>query len=691
MDPSPDATGTDARAAAPGRLFVYNAGFLAPGLRRILAAAGWRLTTGRPGPGDHVAVWGRAPTARRGEAMAARSGARLVRVEDAVLRSIRTGREGEPPLGLLIDRTGGVHFDAAAPSELERLLATHPLDDTALLDRARMAVDRIRAAHLSKYNAYDPEAPVPAPGYVLVIDQTHGDASVTASGAGPETFREMLAIARIEHPGARILVKTHPETHAGKRPGYYGPADATGRVVLFQDPVSPWALLEGAVGVYTVSSQMGFEAILAGHRPRVFGQPFYAGWGLTADEAPPPRRARPLTRAQLAACALILAPTWYDPCRGRLCEIEDALDHLEARVRAFREDRRGYTATGMRLWKRGPLQRFYGSERAVAFAEPPAAAARRAASRGTPLLVWAGRADDALDAATARTETVLKRVEDGFLRSRGLGAELVPPLSLVADDLGIYHDPTRESRLERAVIEAAALPPARLRRAERLAARLAETGVTKYTTGARTLPDLPGRPRVLVPGQVEDDASIAAGCTGDVRTNLALLEAARAAHPDAAILYKPHPDVEAGLRTGAVPEAEAARLADVVLTGVDAATALSAADAVWTMTSLTGFEALIRGLPVTCLGAPFYAGWGLTEDRAPTPARRRAARPTLPALVHGALIAYPRYRDPVTGLPCPPEVVLDRLAAGLPPRRGPATWALARAQGWLASRAHLWR
>ena len=85
-----------------------------------------------------------------------------------------------------------------------------------------------------------------------------------------------------------------------------------------------------------MSSQLGFEAILAGHRPRVFGQPFYAGWGLTTDEFPVARRKRNLTRTQLFAAAMILAPTWYDPCRDRLCSFEQAVDQLEAQVRAFR-------------------------------------------------------------------------------------------------------------------------------------------------------------------------------------------------------------------------------------------------------------------------------------------------------------------------------------------------------------------
>ena len=59
---------------------------------------------------------------------------------------------------------------------------------------------------------------------------------------------------------------------------------------------------------------------------------------------PPPRRGRKLTRNQLFAAAMILAPTWYDPCRDRLCSFEEVLDQLEAETRAFREDRHGHVA-----------------------------------------------------------------------------------------------------------------------------------------------------------------------------------------------------------------------------------------------------------------------------------------------------------------------------------------------------------
>ena len=676
----------DDGAAPPGRLFVRSAGFFAPRLRRILTLAGWRPVLGRPGPEDHVGVWGRTPIAARGEALAARSGARLVRVEDAFLRSVRVGRAGEPPLGLLID-PDGVHFDSGRPSRLERCLARAPLDDRALLDRAETGMARLRAAHLSKYNMHDPEREPPPPGYVLVVDQTAGDASIRYGGARAGTFREMLGVARIEHPGAEILVKAHPETLAGTRAGHLEPRHLDDGMRLYAEPVSPWALLEGAIAVYTVSSQLGFEAILAGHRPRVFGQPWYAGWGLSADENPVARRSRRLTRAQLFAAAMILAPTWYDPCRDRLCAFEAAVDHLEARVRAFREDRHGAVAVGMRLWKRPALQGFFGRERRLVFADDPVRATARAAARGAPVLAWSSQVSEDLERETARASVPLRRVEDGFLRSRGLGAALVPPLSLVADDLGIYYDPRQESRLERLLAEP--VPPGGEARAERLIARLAAAGLTKYNTGAGRVPPLPEGRRILVPGQVEDDASILCGA-GPVRTNLALLEAVRAANPDARILYKPHPDVEAGLRAGAVPPDRLAALADLVLERTDPAALLPHVQAVWTITSGLGFEALLRGVPVTCLGAPFYAGWGLTTDRGPVPYRREA-RPSLYAFAHAALIAYPRYRDPISGLPCPPEVIVDRLASGRALPRGPLNRLLSRAQGLAATVGPFWR
>jgi capsular polysaccharide export protein len=665
----------DTSAAGPAqdrRLFVYNSGFLTQGrIRRILQLSGYSIHVGLPTQdGDAVAVWGNSPTAHRGEGIAERRDTQVVRVEDALLRSLFPGREGEPPLGLVIDHRAA-HFDPSKPSDLEVLLATHPLDDTALLNRARACIARIAEAHLSKYAAIPLETPAPLPGYVVVIDQTEGDASVTASGADRTRFLEMLYYAQEEHPGAQILIKTHPETAAGHRSGYFRESDLNDRIAFFTDPISPYTLFEGARAVYTVSSGLGFEAIFAGHKPRVFGQPFYAGWGLTADAFEVQRRQRPLTRAQLFAAAMILYPRWYDPYRDTLCELEKVIDTLEAQARCWREDRHGWHATGMSLWKRPHLQKFYGGYTPVTFGEAPADISDR------PQMIWASKGASASEGIT--------RVEDGFIRSRGLGAALVPPLSLVTDDLGIYYDPNRPSRLEKWIETRAVLRPDQELRAARLIRSLTDAGLSKYNTGDAPQA-LPEGHRILVCGQVADDASIRTG-TSDIASNQALLDAVRTAHPDAVILFKPHPDVEAGLREGALTNPAAA---DLIVTGTDPSALLAQVNEVHTMTSLMGFEALLRGVPVTTYGAPFYAGWGLTRDMSDVPPRRRAT-PTIEGLVHAALIDYPRYFDPKTGLPCPVEVAAERLSAGDIPQRGPVNRIVSKVQGYFASYAHLWR
>jgi capsular polysaccharide export protein len=191
---------------------------------------------------------------------------------------------------------------------------------------------RISALDLSKYNIHDPALSAPPPGYVLIIDQTKGDASIPHSGASAARFAEMLALAQTEHPTARIVIKTHPETQSGLRPGHFTTPES--RTTLCDQPVSPRRLLEGAIAVYTVSSQLGFEAILAGHRPTVLGQPFYAGWGLTDDRHPPQRRTRLLHLDELVAGALLLYPRYVrhtsSRTHGQPCTAEEAVEDLLA-------------------------------------------------------------------------------------------------------------------------------------------------------------------------------------------------------------------------------------------------------------------------------------------------------------------------------------------------------------------------
>jgi capsular polysaccharide export protein len=320
-------------------------------------------------------------------------------------------------------------------------------------------------------------------------------------------------------------------------------------------------------------------------------------------------------------------------------------------------------ATGMAWWKRDRIARFlWTADRPrIPFArDADAAMATAGASR---IAVWPSRMPPGL---AERAGERLVRVEDGFIRSVGLGADLHPPLSIVVDAQGIYYDPTRPSDLETILAETR-FGPDLLARAAALRETIVARGISKYGSAAPPRSSTPRDRRVvLVPGQVEDDASVRLGGSG-VAGNLDLLARTRAQEPNAHILFKPHPDVDAGHRVGRVPDAALMAYADEIVRGEPMSALLARVDAVHVLTSLTGFEALLRGLEVTVHGQPFFAGWGLTRDLAP-PVARRGRKLTLAELVAGSLILYPRYLDPVTGLWCPPEVLLQRFADGWRPK-----------------------
>jgi capsular polysaccharide export protein len=277
---------------------------------------------------------------------------------------------------------------------------------------------------------------------------------------------------------------------------------------------------------------------------------------------------------------------------------------------------------------------------------------------GAVLAAWG--LQDLPEALQARVGVTVSRwqLEDGFLRSVGLGADLVRPLSWVVDRQGLYIDATRPSDLED-LLQSEPVDPALRQRAARLRERIVANALTKYNVDGKPWMRPPFlHAVVLVPGQVESDASIRFG-SPLVRSNLDLLRRVREDRPDAYIVYKPHPDVAAGLRAEGDGEADAARWCDEIVVDARMDQLLGQVDEVHTMTSLTGFEALLRRVPVVCWGQPFYAGWGLTDDRLP-PARR-GRRLTLDELVAGALIRYPRYARREDGSPCSAEDALDDL------------------------------
>jgi len=262
------------------------------------------------------------------------------------------------------------------------------------------------------------------------------------------------------------------------------------------------------------------------------------------------------------------------------------------------------------------------------------------------------------------------RIEDGFLRSVGLGVDLTWPISWTVDTTGLHFDASSPSDLE-SILASAEWCGTAIARAARLRARIVSSGITKYNvSGHPWQAPRTRRPVHLVVGQVPTDAAVQLAGQG-VAFNCTLLERIRSEHPDAYILYKVHPDIVAGMRRNDDAHAMLAASCDEILTGADLNSVFAQVDRVHVATSLTGFEALLRGCQVHCYGRPFYAGWGLTVDHVEHSDRRRR-RLTLDELVHGALIDYPVYfARGFSGL-ITPEAAVDRLAAERVRRRAAA-------------------
>jgi len=613
-----------------------------------------------------IAGWGCRPAAREALVYAKRHRLPYWAFEDGFLRSYGTG-DRFPPLSIVVDGAG-IYYDSTRPSALEGLLASSKdllASHEAMVDQAfRVLLEK----GLSKYN-HAPDGLLRCfvnrndmlVQRVLVVDQTAGDMSVSLGGASAQTFADMLAAAKAENPQATIYVKTHPEVSSGRKGGYLTLVQPDARTVLLRDAVNPMSLLKRMDKVYVVTSTMGFEALLAGKPVVCFGVPWYAGWGATDDRcADSPawgRRTRQRNVRELFAAAYVHYTRYLDPVTHQRGSILDVVGWLVRQKKmatlthgAQRKSR--VLGVGFRRWKAANLKPMLGLHQdLVSFLPNVDALQAMRPQLGDRVVCWGATPPAGLAEQARQCRARLLHVEDGFVRSVGLGSDLIRPQSLVLDERGIYFDATRPSDLE-VLLASRNFSVQDLSRARAVRAFIVEHGITKYNLEPRepvswgAAARASGRTVVLVPGQVEDDASIRLGCT-TVHTNLALLQAVRAAQPDAFIVYKPHPDVLSGNRKGRLALQAARRWADQVEVRVSVVSCIEACDEVHTMTSLTGFDALLRGKLVVTYGQPFYAGWGLTQDRAEnaTAFFRRQRNLSLDELVAGALLHYPIYWD----------------------------------------------
>jgi capsular polysaccharide export protein len=304
-------------------------------------------------------------------------------------------------------------------------------------------------------------------------------------------------------------------------------------------------------------------------------------------------------------------------------------------------------------WKRPMLEKMFPERLFIYLPAAPSESLARRIFRLVPpksVFIWGMRSGKYVSDLAQQSKIEVMYFEDGFVRSAGLGSNHILPLSLCLDPKSVHYNCNRPSTLDDILgkfdFEA---DPLLLERARDCLHLIRSNNITKYNlrfAAGRGLPIAAGEKYILCCGQVEDDESIEFGCNKRVDNN-DLIRMAALENPGKKIVYKSHPDYVANNRQPISKFSDVAHLCVTANSDASLHALFEHAERVYTITSLSGFEALMNGLPVTTLGMPFYAGWGLTDDRqaAPTWRNRKLA---FEHLFAGAYLMYPIYFAPTT-------------------------------------------
>lgn len=605
--------------------------------------------------------WGRKKSGFKAIKLAKKHNSKFLLLEDGFLRSLNLGIENSPSFSIVKDDVG-IYYDVTAPSRLENILNTYEFNEEEL-KQAKKAIKLIKQEKLSKYNN---NLSLPKDLFsqnekrVLIITQVGNDASLKYGLAENFSTKEIINDAIKENPQAKIYVKIHPDVLSGKKQSDFYIKDIPKECILIKENYNPIELLSFFDKVYTKTSGMGFEALMMGLECICYGKPFYASWGLTKDKLECKRRLKKRKLEEVFYAAYILYSEYFNPYLDKKSDIFDTINTLAKYKKIEQINSNNLYFLGFTLWKRWFIKPFFQAKKnKIIFLNSFDDILKYKINENDKFFIW-GKRFEKKDLKSYLYNKNIKNdniflVEDGFLRSVFLGSDLTRPFSLVVDSKGLYIVPNQESDLEY-ILQNYEFDENLKQRAKNLINTIIANKFSKYNgLKHEDLKFNTNKKIILIPAQVEDDASMILGGAGF--DTLKLLQVVRENNKNAFIVFKPHPDVLSGNRKGLKDKNIILKYCDEIIENVSIDSAINASDEVHTITSTSGFDALLRGKKVFTYGKPFYANWGLTNDMHNI--SRRTKKLSLEELVAGVLIIYPRYIHPKTKNLCEVEVALD--------------------------------
>ncbi|EAK4900598.1 capsular polysaccharide biosynthesis protein [Campylobacter coli] len=608
---------------------------------------------------DVFVGWGRKKSGLKAVELAKKHNVKFLLLEDGFLRSLNLGVENSPSFSIVKDEIG-IYYDATAPSKLENILNTYEFSSEEL-EQAKKAIELIKKEKLSKYNnnlCLPKELFNANEERVLIITQVANDTSLKFGLADNFSTQDIINEAIKENPNAKIYIKIHPDVLSSKKQSDFNAQDLPSKCVVIKENYNPIELLSHFKKVYTKTSGMGFEALMLKQECVCYGMPFYAGWGLTQDKQMCKRRLKKRSLEEVFCAAYILYSEYFNPYLNQKSDIFDTIYTLAKYKKIEQANSNTLYFLGFTLWKRWFMRPFFKAKNnKIIFLNSLDELYKANLNPEDKIFIWGKKYDKTLLAKDFSNEIFL--VEDGFLRSVFLGSDLTRPFSLIVDNKGLYVDPSKPSDLED-ILQNYKFDDGLKQRAKKLITTITQNKFSKYNgLKHEKLNFNTNKKIILIPAQVEDDASMILGGAGF--DTLKLLQSVRKANENAFIVFKPHPDVLSGNRKGLKDKNIILKYCDEIIENVSIDSAINACDEVHTITSTSGFDALLRGKKVVVYGKPFYAGWGLTQDLHHISRRTRVL--SLEELVAGVLILYPRYIHPKSKNLCEVELALDTMLA----------------------------
>lgn len=244
----------------------------------------------------------------------------------------------------------------------------------------------------------------------------------------------------------------------------------------------------------------------------------------------------------------------------------------------------------------------------------------------------------------------ISRVEDGYLRSFDLGKEHNQANSLVIDNESLHFDKNGKSIIHELISEEIDEKITN-QHAEYFIKFCKNNFITKYSAINKKHLDTIERINNLFPaanfigvvGQKPNDKSMIYGNPKSY-SNFSIFYKALKENKDSIIIFKQHPDVVDNLLTDilirlfCIFSKRTFFIKDKFLSPIYF---INRSNVIYTISSTIGLEALIHDKKTVVFGTPFYAGYGLTEDRVKIERKKKLI--TKEQLIYNYIYRYCKY------------------------------------------------